>query len=226
MRVLYAVLAGYALCSQGNQSAVRKEMHHEGMIHHVVANRSVGIPGMARGRDRPGRAIGEPVVNRDQLKSCCQKISGDIQRIYYLNCRNGKMKLVVRGVYVYGGEMFFAIRLTNRSALDYTVDSIRLFVAEKERGSPSLRRLEELKPVFIYDSATLVKGHGRVTSVVVIPRLTLARHRRLQIEVLEKRGTRQLIVQTANFTLEMAKSIGDGKVGRRWLGRSDPTRQI
>jgi hypothetical protein len=37
--------------------------------------------------------------------------------------------------------------------------------------------------------------------------MTLARHRRLQIEVLEKNGGRQLLVQASNFTLETAKLI-------------------
>jgi hypothetical protein len=37
--------------------------------------------------------------------------------------------------------------------------------------------------------------------------LTLARRRRLQIEVLEKNGGRQLQVQAANFTLENARLI-------------------
>jgi hypothetical protein len=40
-----------------------------------------------------------------------------------------------------------------------------------------------------------------------VQRLTLARHHRLQIEVLEKNGGRQLQVQAANFTLETAKLI-------------------
>ena len=40
--------------------------------------------------------------------------------------------------------------------------------------------------MYVYDSAALVKGYSRTTSVFVLPRLTLARHRRLQIEVLEK----------------------------------------
>jgi hypothetical protein len=128
-----------------------------------------------------------------------------MQRIYYLNNRNGKMRLVVRGIYTRGKSLFFSLRLINRSPLDYDVDSIRFFVAEKQKGA--LQRLNQLTPVFVYDSATLVKGYSRAMSVFVIPRTTLARHRRLQIEVLEKNGGRHLQVQASNFTLETAKLI-------------------
>jgi|HubBroStandDraft_2_1064218.scaffolds.fasta_scaffold40198_1 hypothetical protein len=146
-------------------------------------------------------------ASRAQLKTCCQKIVRDMQRLYYLNNRNGKMRLVVRGIYTRGKSLFFSLKLINRSPLDYDVDSIRFFVAEKVKGVHPLERLSELKPVYVYDSATLVKGYGRAATVYVLQRLSLARHYRLQIEVLEKNGGRQLLVQAANFTLETAKLI-------------------
>lgn len=152
-------------------------------------------------------AQGGTAVTHDQMKICCQKIVRDIQRIYYLNNRNGKVKLVVRGIYTRGKALFFSLKLVNRSALDYDIDSIRFFVAEKQKGGHAFRRLRELPSVFTYDSTRLLPGHGRMTCVIVIPRTTLSRHRRLQIEVLEKSGGRKLLVQAANFTLETARLI-------------------
>jgi hypothetical protein len=180
MKLLFLLLTGYALFSQPGHAAAQG--------------------GVAVARD-------QPAVNQTQLKACCQKIARDVQRMYYLNSRNGKVRLVVRGIYTRGKSLFFSLKRINRSPLDYDVDSVRFFVAEKQKGVHSLQRLKELAPVYVYDSATLVKGYGRATSVFVLPRMTLARHRRLQIEVLEKNGGRQLQVQASNFTLETAKLI-------------------
>jgi hypothetical protein len=192
MKFLLVLLTGYALFSQPG---------------HAVAQ---GVAAAAR--DQPATGQAQPAPNREQvaanqaqLKACCQKIARDVQRIYYLNNRNGKMRLVVRGIYTRGKSLFFSLKLINRSPLDYDVDSIRFFVAEKQKGP--LQRLNQLAPVYVYDSATLVKGYSRAMSVFVIPRMTLARHRRLQIEVLEKNGGRHLLVQAFNFTLETAKLI-------------------
>jgi len=192
MKFLLALLTGYALLSQPGHAAAQ------------------GVAAVAR--DQPGGGREQAALNREQaatnqaqLKACCQKIARDVQRIYYLNNRNGKMRLVVRGIYTRGKSLFFSLRLINRSPLDYDVDSIRFFVAEKQKGA--LQRLSQLTPVYIYDSATLVKGFSRTMSVFVISRMTLARHRRLQIEVLEKNGGRHLLVQASNFTLETAKLI-------------------
>jgi hypothetical protein len=194
MKLLLVLLTGYALLSQPGHAAAQA--------------------GMAAGRDQPATGPGQPAVNREQvtanqaqLKACCQKIVNDVQRIYYLNNRNGKVRLVVRGIYTRGKSLFFSLKLINRSPLDYDVDSIRFFVAEKQKGVHPLQRLNELAPVYVYDSATLVKGYSRATSVFVLQRMTLARHRRLQIEVLEKNGGRHLLVVASNFTLETAKLI-------------------
>jgi hypothetical protein len=193
MKFMLVLLTGYALFSQPG---------------HATAQ-----PGMASARDQPAGLV-QPAANREQvaanqvqLKACCQKIAGDVQRIYYLNNRNGKVRLVVRGIYTRGKSLFFSLKLINRSPLDYDVDSIRFFVAEKQKGVHPLQRLNELAPVYVYDSAILVKGYSRATSVFVLPRMTLVRHRRLQIEVLEKNGGRHLLVQASNFTLETAKLI-------------------
>lgn len=183
------------------------------------ASGAVAQAGQATARDQPPASSyqpaflpvpasrGRPVINATQLKICCQKITHDIQRIYYLNDHNGKVRLVVRGIYTRGTSLFFSLKLINRSPLDYDVDSIRFFVARREKGLHALRRLKELSPVYVYDSLTSVEGYSRLGGVYVLPRMSLARHHRLQIEVLEKNGSRHLLVRASNFTLETAKVI-------------------
>ena len=177
MKVLFVLLTGCALFSGQGRGAAQA----------VAAN-----------------ARDQPVI---QLKACCQKITRDIQRLYYLNNRNGKVRLVVRGIYTHGKSLFFSLKMINRSPLDYDVDSIRFFVAERRKGLHTLERLTELAPLYVYDSLTAVKGYSRSAGVYVLQRLSLARHRRLEIEVREKSGGRHLLVGASNFTLEMAKLI-------------------
>jgi hypothetical protein len=204
MKRLIAFLTGCALLSQPGPIAAQGGVVHGPTIRSLFSTvmRSPAFP------DSSGLVSKKSAeANKDQLKSCCQKIVKDMQRIYYLNSRSGKMKLQVRGIYIRGAALFFSLKLINRSSLDYAIDSIRFFIAEKQKGGHPPLRLNELSPVYVYDSARLVKGHSRVTSVIVVPRLTLARRRRLQIEVLEKNGGRQLQVQAADFTLENARLI-------------------
>jgi hypothetical protein len=206
MKLLFVFLTGFALLSRQCPALAQE--------------------GTAAARDRPANPVqpaqpaqaaasaspahgSQPAQSTQlaELKVCCQKIARDVQRIYYLNNRNGKVRLVVRGIYARGRSLFFSLKMINRSPLDYDVDSIRFFVAEKQNGMQALRRLKELSPVYVLDSLTSVEGYSKAASIYVLPRLTLARHRRLLIEVLEKNGGRHLLVRASNFTLETARLI-------------------
>jgi hypothetical protein len=199
MKRLLAFLTGYALLGQPAHAAAQGGAVRGPEVHQLFASvmRAPPLPGVP--------VTGE--ANKALLKTYCEKIMKDGQRIYYLNNRSGKMKLQVRGIYAHGATIFFALRLINHSTLDYDVDSIRFFIVQKKGGKQPPLRVNQLVPVYVYDSLSLVKGYGRVTSVFVLPRLTLARGRRLQIEVLEKNGGRHLQVETTNFTLENARLI-------------------
>ncbi len=202
MKNLFSILTGCALLSQPNyagaQAAVRGQAINQ--LFSTVVRTAVAGGDTAVSTAKPGG------VNKE-LKTCCEKVVKDVQRIWYLNNRNGRVKLQVRGIYARGRTLFFVLRLNNRSPLDYDVDSIRFFIAQKEKGKRVPMRLSELSPVFVYDSVAQVKGYGRVTSVIVLPRFTLSRRRRLLIEVLERNGGRQLEVQASNFTLVNARLI-------------------
>ena len=141
------------------------------------------------------------------LRRCCEKIDRDIQRIYFLSNRHGRMKLQVRGVYTHGAALFFWLQLNNRSPLDYDVDSIafQITAAGGRQVSPGSQR--SLAPFYVFDSTATVPGHSRVTSIFVLPRFTLPAGRQLTIHVAEKNGGRTLRIQTGNYILERARPI-------------------
>jgi len=171
----------------------------------------------------------------DLLRTSCEKIMKEDQRntslidmkIDRVMHRSGKMKLQLRGIYTEGSALYFLLRMQNRSSLDYDVEAIHFFIADpSNRKAPLVRdlsgqnplvqgqlvqpssvRYKELKPVYVYDSSSVVRGYGRAVNVVVLPKFTLPYGKRLMIEVLEKNGGRQLQLQTGNFMLERARIL-------------------
>lgn len=202
--MLFAFLTGYALLSQPDYVAAQPPAANRWAVNDLFITTDGGPPAPVRADPAEDKPVG---YNKAVLKACCEKISKDIQRIYFLSNRKGKMKLQIRGLYTRGAALFFALRLTNRSPLDYTVDSIGFFIMQKGQHKQPPVRLHQLSPVYVYDSVTRIKGFGRVTSVMVLPRLKLARGQRLLIEVSEKNGGRQLQVLASHFILENARLI-------------------
>ena len=101
-----------------------------GQVHRVTAQTTASSQGQTLDHlfttvirssvaNRPAdtKVNGIPISPTD-LRRCCEKISRDIQRVYFLSNRNGKMKLQVRGVYTHGAVLFFWLQLNNRSPLD------------------------------------------------------------------------------------------------------------
>jgi hypothetical protein len=148
-----------------------------------------------------------PPIDQAVIRRCCEKIKNDVQRVYFLQNRNGKMKLQIKGVYAHGPAIFFWLQLSNRSPLDYEVDSIRFLIAATGKNKAPAVALKSLQPVYVYDSAGLVPGRRRAVSIFVLPRFTLSSGQQLLINVQEKNGGRQLKVQATNWTLERARPI-------------------
>lgn len=146
-------------------------------------------------------------MNPNDLRRCCEKIDRDIQRVYFLSNRHGRMKLQVRGVYTHGAALFFWLQLNNRSPLDYDVDSVAFEITSAGVKRASRAPLRTLAPFYVFDSTATVPGHSRVTSIFVLPRFTLPAGRQLTIHVSEKNGGRTLQIQTGNYTLERARPV-------------------
>lgn len=141
------------------------------------------------------------------LRRCCEKITRDIQRVYFLRNHSGRMKFQVRGVYTHGAALFFWLQLNNRSPLDYDVDSIAFQITGAGGKQVSPVQPRTLAPFYVFDSTATVPGHSRVTSIFVLPRFTLPAGRQLTIHVFEKNGGRHLKIQTGNYTLERARPV-------------------
>ena len=202
MKQLLLALAAIALFGQFNHAVAQTAATQGQLSNQLVQSSDHFLTTVIR-----SSAAYKASVDQATLKRCCEKIKKDIQRVYFLQNHNGKMKLQVKGVYAHGASIFFWLQLNNRSPLDYDVDSIRFLitVAGKNKGPELAARA--LQPVFVSDSASLVPGHGRVVSIFVLPRFTLSSGQQLSINVQERNGGRHLRVRATNWTLERARLI-------------------
>jgi hypothetical protein len=208
MKYLFIALVGYLLISHVDRALSRKPSR--GVVLPTASavdwTSPIVAPPSGQG-DIPVAAHIGGDVNIADIKRCCERIIKDYQRVFFLQDRNGKMKLQIRGIYAHGAALFFLMRLNNRSPLDYDVDSIRFFIAASSKGKSPPRGTKMLAPVYVYDSTAAVPGYTRATSIFVLPRFTLPSGRQLFIDVQEKNGGRHLQVQASNLSLVRARLI-------------------
>ncbi len=149
-----------------------------------------------------------PGADDGSLKGCCEKLMSAKRSIYYLNDWSYKMMFQVRAIYTREETMFFCLSLANHSHIDYSVDSIRFYIADDRRrpGIMTVRGIG-LSPVFVYGNTRMIRGKTREYCVFALPRFTLPAKKILVIDVSEKNGGRHLQLVANNYTLVKARLI-------------------
>jgi uncharacterized protein DUF4138 len=148
-----------------------------------------------------------PPVDEKVLRNYCQRLVMARRRVYYLSDHLFKMCLQVRGIYTWGEMIFFQVEICNRSNLDYDVDSIRLYIADKQIPKKGHLQAIALPPLYVYGNVRVIRGKSREMCVIALPKFTLPANKRLVMQVLEKYGGRHLQLQADNSALVRARLI-------------------
>ena len=88
--------------------------------------------------------------------------------------------------------MLLSVSLDNQSAINYDVESLRMFVGDRRQVKRTASQQDEIVPLRTSFELTQVKGSEQKSLVIVIPKITLPKAKRFTIEVTEKGGARQL----------------------------------
>jgi hypothetical protein len=145
-------------------------------------------------------------IDEKDLENWCKQVQKDRRRIYYLINRSFRMSFQVKGVYTHQGLLFFRLAISNRSHLDYNVDSIRFFMWDSKDHRKNVP-LIHLPAVYSYGNTSLIHGKSQEECVVVLPQVTLPVGKYLVIELTEKQGGRKLELFVSNFTLLRSRLI-------------------
>ncbi len=181
-------------------------------------------PAIASARARPdagGTARGFPrkalTKERDEsLESCCERLMSAKRSIYYLNAHSYKMALQLRAIYARDETMFFCLGLSNHSHINYSVDSIRFYIADEKQpaafavrgtgGTPGARSAAMI-PLCICGNTRIIRGKTREFCVFALPRFTLPAKKLLVIDVSERNGGRHLQLLADNYLLVRARLV-------------------
>ncbi|MEO6729804.1 MAG: conjugative transposon protein TraN [Ferruginibacter sp.] len=117
----------------------------------------------------------------------------------------------VTGIYIKDQIIYYQIRITNKSAIDYDVDFMRFYIRDKRKGKRTASQENELKPLFIAGNTSVVKGGGKNVIVVALEKFTIPDAKFLAIEINEKNGGRHLFMKIKNNKIIRAIQLPDLK---------------
>lgn len=108
---------------------------------------------------------------------------------------NGGVSVALEGLFIKDQLMLLRVSLDNQSAIDYDVESIRMFVGDRRQVKRTASQHDEISPLKTSLQLDQVRGPEQKSLVIVIPKMTLPKAKSFTIEVTEKGGARQLQVR-------------------------------
>jgi conjugative transposon TraN protein len=145
---------------------------------------------------------GEP-FNRATLENVSEQILGQ-KNFLHISSRNEQMKLSLKGIYIEKGALWFWLRLSNRSLIDYHPDYIRFFIQDKRKAKRTAAQRAELEPIYPV-AITVIEGESRKSLVFGFHEFTLAKDKRLVCQITERAGGRLLKLNIPHWAILKAR---------------------
>lgn len=95
----------------------------------------------------------------------------------------------------YGQETYMVLEIENRSPIDFEVDFLQVFKAHGNPHKKSSYQKLEMEPIYRHQIPSLIRVGEKQGFVYVAPKFTLGNREKLVVELLEKRGSRRLVLK-------------------------------
>lgn len=122
------------------------------------------------------------------------------------SARSEKMRLVVKGIYLRDSLLWFVICLRNHSQIPYHPAYLRLFSLDRKKVNRMAIQQAAMEPVY-RDLPERIEGRATCSFALGFPLFTLARDKKLILEVAERNGGRLLSLPITCKTLLKARSF-------------------
>ena len=117
---------------------------------------------------------------------------------------NGEMKLLLRSIYVRKGLLWFSLKLTNYSMIDFDPEAVRFFITERRKMKRRAIQQADLTPIHIPNYVQVAAQSSKELDYAFAP-FSFDKSKRLIIEFSEKDGGRSLSLKVSRHILLKAR---------------------
>ncbi len=141
----------------------------------------------------------EATTNIIALKA--QEVVAKERSITNIKDKDFEIILDVKGIYLHNDVIYFQLGLVNNSAINYDIQSLRLFIQDKKRIKRTASQEIEMQPVYVLGNTELIRHGSEQTVCIALPKFTIPDKKYLTVQLMEKNGGRHLSVKINNKTL-------------------------
>jgi conjugative transposon TraN protein len=146
--------------------------------------------------------INEKVVQSNSRTALNQKVNGNIRQD-----KKYQMAFALQDIFIHDDILYCRIHIRNKSAINYDVKSLKLFIRDKKKVKRTSSQEIEITPVFIGNRAAKINGYASSTMVYAVKKFTIPDGKVLHINLFEDNGGRNLGLKVDNKDILKARML-------------------
>lgn len=139
-----------------------------------------------------------------------EAIHNDNKRIVkHLGAKSFGISFTVKGIYIQNGKYYFHTEVKNSSNVPFEIDYVNFKIVDKKVAKRTVVQQQSIIPLRTYKPLIEIKGNSTEQNVYLLDRFTTTSDKILLIEIFEKNGARNQIIQIENTDLIKARIVSD-----------------
>lgn len=118
-----------------------------------------------------------------------------------------RMTAVVKSIFVHEGLMLMHVQIENRSSIAYDIQSLRFFIRDTKTVKRTAAQEAELSPLFCSEDDFRIEGESKYNAVFAFKKFTIPDAKQLHIELTEKDGGRNFLLNVSNGPVINARKL-------------------
>jgi len=132
--------------------------------------------------------------------------------IRHIGAKKYGIQFLLKGIYVHNGKYFFHTELRNKTNVPFQIDFMSFKIVDKKVAKRTVAQEKPISPLRTYKPLGRVQGKSIDQNIFLLDQFTIANDKVLVIEVFEKNGGQNQVLQVENSDLIKARLIEDMKL--------------
>ncbi len=132
--------------------------------------------------------------------------------IRHIGAKKYGIQFLLKGIYAHNGKYFFHTELRNKTNVPFQIDFMSFKIVDKKVAKRTVAQEKPISPLRTYKPLGRVQGKSIDQNIFLLDQFTIADDKVLVIEVFEKNGGRNQVLQVENSDLIKARLIEDMKL--------------
>ncbi|MFC3356010.1 conjugative transposon protein TraN [Sphingobacterium zeae] len=132
--------------------------------------------------------------------------------VRHIAARSYGIQSLLKGIYVHNGKFYLHLEMKNRSNVPFLVDFCTYKIVDKQVAKRTVSQERQLVPLREYPGLEVVSDNSNAGNVILLDQFTITDQQVLRIEVFERNGARNQVLEIENSDLVAAKPVSEMKI--------------